>query len=248
MVFVLLAQKKTRDLAAIALAAAILTKGFALVLVPMFCRTYGWRFTLIMGVALLYLGIPMYVYLPEFLHGMKQYLDYVHANSGLFHAVNLILALFTKRYSYAITEKLSDAAILAAAAWAAWRPAASPSDLLRRAFAVLSITLLVVPTLFPWYLMWLVPFAALVSRRPSWAFILLTGLVVLLYTYYISIMAYWWTPLVEYIPFYALLALEYSARRRSRQPQGTQTSAMRFWNALRPEEPPSGVSPEHTVA
>jgi hypothetical protein len=37
---------------------------------------------------------------------------------------------------------------------------------------------------------------------------------VLLYTYYISMMPYWWVPIAEYVPFYFLLAWEvYEAKR-----------------------------------
>ena len=122
----------------------------------------------------------------------------------------MALASVTK-WHFAIAAKVSDAAMLAVIAWSAWEPAQSFPDLLRRAFIVLAVTLLVVPTLFPWYLVWVLPFLALLGRRPSWAFVLLTGLVALLYTYYISIRAYWWTPVAEYVPFYAVLLWEWSA-------------------------------------
>jgi hypothetical protein len=212
--FVLAMRPRLIGWAAVTLVASVLTKGFALLLLPMFCRTYGWRFGVIAACAMLYLGMPMWVYLPEFLHGMQQYLDNVHVNAGLFHGVNMALLPIT-RCHYAITQKLSDLAILAAAAWAARTPAATFNDLLRRSFVVLAVTLLVVPTLFPWYLIWMLPLAPMIGRRPSWAFILLTGLVVLLYTFYISITTYWWTPIVEYGPFYAALALEYRSWKKS---------------------------------
>lgn len=216
--FALVLRPKTIPWAAVALVASVLTKGFALLLIPMFCRNYGWRFTVVSICAMLYLGMPMWVYLPEFLHGMQQYLDTVHVNAGLFHGLDLVLLPIT-RFHYTIAQKLSDLAILAVAVWAAWQPALSFNDLLRRSLIVLAVTLLVVPTLFPWYLIWILPLAAMVGRRPPWALILLTGLVVLLYTFYISIKAYWWTPLAEYLPFYLLLALEYNLWRRS-QPEG----------------------------
>jgi alpha-1,6-mannosyltransferase len=210
--FALVLRPKTVAWAAVTLVAATLTKGFALVLLPLFCRTYGVRFTIIAACAMLYLGMPMWVYLPEFLHGMTQYLDSVHANAGLFHGVDMLLLPIT-RYHYEITQKLADLMIVAVAAWSVWRPVQSFNDLLRRSFIVLAVTLLVVPTLFPWYLLWTLPLTAVISRRPSWAFILLTGLVGLLYTYYISILTYWWIPLAEYVPFYLVLLLEYRSRR-----------------------------------
>ena len=234
----------------VALAASILTKGFALVLLPLFARSYGRRFVLSVALALLYLGMPLWVYLPEFLHGMKQYLDNVHVNAGLFHWANMGLS-HVSRYHYNITAKLSDIVIGGAALWAARRPASSDVDILRRAFIVLSVTLLAVPTLFPWYLIWPLALMPLLGRRPSYALVLLTGLSVLLYTFYLSIRAYWWTPLVEYGPFYALLAYEYWLWRHVYpQPNAlhTKTLEMPRWmlaSALRDDAPT--IAPEPTI-
>ena len=140
----------------------------------------------------------------------------------------------TRRSHYAVTEKLSDAAILGVVAWSVWRPVASYADLLRRSFAVLAVTLLVIPTLFPWYLLWTLAFVPLLGRRPLYSFVLLSGLSVLLYTFYISIMPYWWTPLAEYVPFYLLLAWEIMQAKRP--------GAVRAWvRGLRPpDRPPPG--------
>lgn len=211
--------------AALALVASVLTKGFALLLLPVFCRTFGRRFTLCAAAALLCLGVPIWVCLPQFLHGMTQYLDNVHANAGLFYFVNLGLTPLT-RFHYGVAKALSDLAILGVVLWSARRPAETIDDLLRRSFGVLAVTLLVVPTLFPWYVIWLLPLMPLIGRRPSWAFVLLAGLVVLLYTYYIGQIAYWWTPLAEYVPFYAVLAWEYARWRRSRPPPTERTVFM----------------------
>jgi len=211
---------------ALVLAASILTKGFALLLVPLFVRNYGHRFAVAVGLALLYLGLPMWVYLPMFLHGMKQYLDNVHANAGIFNWINLALAHVSRRHHFDITEKLSDLVIGAAALGAAWKPAPTDDSLVRRTFVVLALALLVIPTLFPWYLIWPLALMPLLGRRPSYAFVLLTGLSVLLYTYYISIKAYWWAPVAEYGPFYAALALEYALWRRARRPPFEKTLRM----------------------
>ena len=86
--FLLARRPRTEWGAALALVAAALTKGFALLLLPLFCRTFGRRFTLIAACALVYLGLPLWLRLPQFLHGMNQYLNYVNVNSGLFHWLN----------------------------------------------------------------------------------------------------------------------------------------------------------------
>lgn len=237
--FILARRSETARWAAIALVAAALTKGFALLLLPLFCRTYGKRFTLLAVGALLYLGMPLWVYLPEFLHGMNQYLNTVNVNSGLFHALNQLLAQIT-RYHETIAQKVSDAAILGIVFWSARWPAASFPDLLRRAFIVLAGTLLLVPTLFPWYLLWALPFLPMMSR-PSVSLILLSGLVALVYTFYISIVSYWWLPFVEYGPFYLALAWEFQLWRGFRKTLGGDAGPRE-----RPLPPPPGL-PRQTL-
>jgi alpha-1,6-mannosyltransferase len=193
---------------ALLLVASVMTKGFALLLLPLFARVHGRAFAVWAACGLLYLGMPLWVYLPEFLHGMHQYLENVHVNSGLFAWVNLGLSHITRHWHYWITEKLSDAALLGVTYWSIRRPVGSYTELLRRSFVVLAVTLLVIPTLFPWYLLWTIVFIPLLGKRPLYPFVLLSGLSVLLYVYYYSMQAYWWVSAVEYGPFYALLAWE----------------------------------------
>lgn len=217
--FVLVLRRRRVWLAGIALVCAVLTKGFALMLMPMMVRNYGKRFALPAAISLVYLAMPLIVYLPQFLHGMTQYLDNVHVNSSLFNWTNMALAHITYQH-YEIANKLTDAATLGVAAWAAWRPASSYADLLRRAFIVLAVIMMVIPTLFPWYLVWVLPFLPLIGKRPSWAFVALVCTIGLLYTYYISIKPLWWTPILEYVPFYLILVWEYAGWRLGREPIG----------------------------
>jgi alpha-1,6-mannosyltransferase len=216
LVLALLLVRRPRTLgwAGMVFAASILTKGFVLLLLPLFSRTFGRRFTIPALVSLGVLSLPMIMRLPEFLHGMNQYLRLVNVNSGLFHLTNYVLSRVT-RWHDVIANRLCDIAILAAVFWSARRPIESYTDLLRRSFIVLSVTLLVVPTLFPWYLLWVLPFLCLLGRRPSWSFVLLTGLVVLLYTYYLHKRNFWWPPILEYVPFYALLWWEWHRLRQN---------------------------------
>lgn len=239
--FVLAASPRARLWAALALVAAALTKGFALLLLPLFCRTFGRRFALAAGAALLWLGMPLWLCLPEFLRGMQQYMHFVHINAGLFQAVNFLLTPLTRAHS-TLAVWFGDVLIVAVTLWAARRPAADFSDLLRRAFAVLAVTLLVVPTLFPWYLLWILPFMALLGHRPSWAFVLLLGTISLVYTYYIHMRTFWWTPLAEYVPFWAALAWERQQWRR--QNPGTPPGREETPEIVSlPPEPPAGDLP-----
>jgi len=200
------------ELTAIALVAAGFTKGFALVLLPLFARKFGSRFVHAAIWSLIVLGMPMWVYLPKFLFGMQQYLQNVHVNSSVFYWLDQAFTPITK-YHLNIANKIGQAVIIATAIWAAWAPIRDNRDLLRRGFIVISVTLLVVPTLFPWYLLWVLPFVALLGRTSVWAFVLFSLVVDLTYTFYLSMQLYWWMPLVEYVPFYILLFGQYVSWR-----------------------------------
>jgi len=217
---------KTLAWTALLLAASVMTKGFSLLLIPLFARVHGRAFLVWAACGLLYLGMPLWVYLPEFLHGMHQYLENVHVNSGLFGWVNLGLSYVTKHWHYPITEKLSDAALLGVTYWSIRRPIDSYAELLHRALWVLGVTLLVIPTLFPWYLLWTLVFVPLVDDRPRFAFVLLSGTSVLLYVYYFSFQAYWWVSAAEYGPFYLLLAWELWKAKQSHARDDLQHSGL----------------------
>jgi hypothetical protein len=215
--FLLAIRKGNQAWTGVALVAAGLTKGFALLLIPMFARRYGKP--LLMGAipALVYLSLPIVVYLPSFLKGMDAYLVTVHVNASLFRWTDMALGHVTRQH-FQITSRLSDLAILTAAIWAAWKRVVDDTDLLRRAFIVTTVTLLVVPTLFPWYLLWVLPFFCLLGRRPSWSFVILVCAIAMLYTYYFQNHLYWWMVVVEYVPFYAILIWEYATYRMGENP------------------------------
>lgn len=218
MLTLVLAQKNSNPwLIGLSLICSGMTKGFALMLIPLFVRNYDRRIIFSMLVGSLYLGMLLWVYLPNFLLGMRQYLDNVHVNSSFFHWTNLLLANITS-YHYIITKNLSNLIIGSTALWAAWKPVKDYQDLLIKAFIVLAVTLMVVPTLFPWYLVWVLPFLALLGRRPSWAFVILTCQIGLLYTFYISIKTISWVRYLEYLPFYSVLTWEYLYWRLKTEP------------------------------
>jgi len=86
-------------------------------------------------------------------------------------------------------------------------------------FVVVGTALLLTPTLYPWYLCWMVPFLCI---RPNAAWLLLTGTAVLSYmvwTGYHATGVWQLAPAVmvaEYIPFYALLIYLYRRTRVSK--------------------------------
>ncbi|MDR3710176.1 MAG: hypothetical protein P4L33_17920 [Capsulimonadaceae bacterium] len=199
--------------AAALLVAAGFTKGFAFLLLPLFARRYGAPFIRVAVIALLILGMPLYLCLPSFLHGMKQYLGTVHVNSGIFHFVYTgFRMMLAPGDAYDLTSRLSNVVVLWIMWWSVRRPIDTDDEIIRRSIIVIAVCLLVVPTLFPWYIVWLLPLVTVFRRKPSTAFIVISGTVVLMYFYYFQYTILWWFRLLEYAPFYTLIWLEYRRR------------------------------------
>ena len=99
-----------------------------------------------------------------------------------------------------------------------WWTASRWTDHWRAAFATMGAYLLLSPTLHPWYLLWTMPFLALLPRL-SWG--VLSALVFLAYEVLIeySKRGIWqedaWVKWAQFAPFYTLLAFE-AWRRRTR--------------------------------
>jgi len=187
------------------LMAAGFTKGFAFLLLPVFIRRYGVRFGWYAAAAFAVLGLPLWLCMRQFLHGMEQYLGTVHVNSGIFHFVYTIIRLILPVYAYSITSWLSKLAVLAVTWWSIRDGVNDDTEMIRRAIVVIAVCLLVVPTLFPWYLLWLLPLVLIYKPRPSGAFIALSGTVSLMYLYYYNFTILWWFRVIEYAPFYLLI-------------------------------------------
>ena len=89
-------------------------------------------------------------------------------------------------------------------------------DLARYAFLVIGAAILLSPTVYPWYLVWLVPFLCVFPNR---AWILFTGLVAISYWVWVEYDASgaWMVPngllMLEYVPFYGLLVWDATHER-----------------------------------
>lgn len=188
--------------------AAGFTKGFAFLLLPLFIRRFGVRFSAWVVAALAIMGLPLWFCFPEFLHGTQQYLSTVHANSGLFYLINRLLIPVLPRSAFTMTAHISDVVVLAVLAWSVWTRPHSQAELIRRSVVVICACLLVTPTLFPWYVLWMLPLAVVQKERPSYAVIALTGSVGMMYLFYIDDTIFTWIRVVEYLPFFLLLAIE----------------------------------------
>jgi hypothetical protein len=92
-------------------------------------------------------------------------------------------------------------------------------NFIQRSFMLTAIFLLLMPTLHPWYLIWIIPFLVFI---PNWSWILFTFLIQS--SYFVlkdyALFSEWnesvWILLIQYVPFYALLIWEYLDRKRVR--------------------------------
>ena len=77
-----------------------------------------------------------------------------------------------------------------------------------RLFAILGAYIILAPTLFPWYLVWIFPFLMINRNR---AFLILTGVILLSYLvgkgfyYHGKWPDYWLLSVVQYMLFYGVL-------------------------------------------
>jgi len=207
--FVLFASDRIR-ISSITLAAAVLTKGFPLLLIPLFARKAGWRYGVLAIVSLIVLAVPQILEARAFLHGMQQYLMNVEVNGSIHALIDNYLVNYTTKH-LAVANQVTDIIIVAFVLAMIATPIKSLEELMRRTLIIVCSCLLVVPTLFPWYLVWLIPFAACVGKQPSKAVIVLIGTVVLSYSFYFDHQTYWWSAWLEYVPFYVILFWEWSS-------------------------------------
>jgi alpha-1,6-mannosyltransferase len=168
-----------------------------------------------------------FVWFPLILAG--GYLPYASAGSHLFSALQYYREkwrfngfLFHQLSAHMSDEKTAESLLFLGVALLLTWCVATKQDLLEQLFWLTGTMLLCIPTLFPWYLLWLVPFLCFFPN-PAW--LLLTCLTA--FSYYILID--WWTLGVwrqspffmqlQYYPFYVLLLLEF-LWRRTRKPRG----------------------------
>ncbi|MEM7587930.1 MAG: glycosyltransferase 87 family protein [Acidobacteriota bacterium] len=123
-----------------------------------------------------------------------------------------------------IASLIGLAVTLGLIAWAVRSDDRSNAHLTSSAFAILGGYLIFGAAVMPWYLLWVLPFAALslppdgrLSRRP-WviAWTALTGLSLLSYQIYVDQVEHRWWLWVEYLGFFGIFAAAYAYCRSAR--------------------------------
>ncbi|NNF27621.1 MAG: DUF2029 domain-containing protein [Gemmatimonadetes bacterium] len=203
----------------VAVGAATLTKFAPAALLPVLLRRYGVRSLLAWLLVVVGLYVPfVHVGLGPLTEGLRTYSEHWTANEGAFR---LIAAVVEDPVG---SRTVASGFVLAAVVVAAWRR----FHLARAMVWIIGAGLLFSPTVHPWYVLWVLPAAAL---RISLPFLTLSGLVFL---------GYWglgdylttgtwpepgWAPFVIWFPTWLLLAGEargWLMRRRARQAQAQE--------------------------
>ncbi|HOJ59888.1 MAG TPA: glycosyltransferase 87 family protein [bacterium] len=206
---------KNRDLASgAAMAGMTLTKFFGLLFWPILRRAWRWPAHGLYAATLVILYLPFLSLDINPFRGFWIFSREWRFNGGIFEFTVWFIqylggrwALFRSIQPEAMTRSLLFGVILFATAWHTFRLPGNhpPVDYLRALMAVMGTVLLCSPVINPWYFVWMVP---LLCVFPSRAWILLTGLVFLSYTFYYGRSFPEWVPWVEYGIFFAVLILE----------------------------------------
>ena len=194
-----------------AIALSILCKLFALLTLPFYLKRIPRRYVC----SLVPITIAAF-YLPfaSAGHGLYEqtvvYTTYWIFNPGLFEVLRVIASPFGG--DGVKGAKLMGGIILAGILlWLYKRDDGSPVCLLRSIFVILCAFLVLMPTGYPWYFSWILPFLCFF---PSIPWLYLTGASILCYTYYLEMKDIPFYRYLEYVPFFFLLALPYLARLR----------------------------------
>ena len=156
----------SKSLAATAFGLAILAKLSPLILVPFVVRRIGWLRTLLL-VAVVFVGYAPFLSAGQNLFaGFLKFAQEWQFNAGAFALIRWICE-FVADDSAHLARQISAILILALVAILAWRDDLSEKTFVKSAAIVLGATIILSPTVMPWYLSWVLPFAVL-ARQNVW--------------------------------------------------------------------------------
>lgn len=203
-----------RAVGALLLALLIMTKVYAVLLIPVVWRRIGWRhLAAVPGWVILgylpFIGAGGYLF-----EGLRAYSHEWRFNAGLFEVITWLWRLAGQPSVDANTSARYTCAAIAllVAALTGWR-ARLGDDLDRLASQFLTVTgtvLIFSPVVDPWYLLWVAP---LLVFRPNMAWLYLLGAVEWSYAYYPQQDFPVWTRPAQFVPFVLILYGEFVWRR-----------------------------------
>jgi len=151
-----------------ALGLAAMVKVAPAAALPPFLRQLGWRTGVAFGVSALLVMLPYLGAGPRILSGLFTYAEHWRFNEALFGFLEGVVS------GPRGPRFLAGALVVGVVGWVTWKR--FPPD--RALFWILGAGLLLSPTLHPWYLLWILPLAAL---RESRGWMLATGTILLAY-------------------------------------------------------------------
>lgn len=207
---------------AVILAAAVMTKGFAVLALPFLIRYRGWRYAAWFGIACLVLLAPFLDAGRYLFDGLGQFLGGWQANASLFHLGDYLLADVTPDH-YMIIRTISTLLILCILALLVKKQQPGSMWMIGTSFAALSANLILGAPTCPWYVVWILP-ALCWWRIP--ALILLSLTISIQYYAYridpIHVNVFLW---IGYTPVYSLLLWQGLKMWRMRRSAVEKTNA-----------------------
>ncbi len=208
---ILLVDRGRNVLGLVSMALSFLAKYFSVVLIPFFAMRKRYLLGLTLFGVLAVLG-----YLPfaDASANLASSLG-VYGRHWSFNSFGYVVALRVIGVSEVVRVGLAVLVILFAV-YQGYRQ----RDVVRYAYLVTGCALLVSPTLYPWYLCWLIPFLCFYASR-AWLF--LTGAIALSYMVWPVFRETgvwrigWGVLLIEYVPFFVLLILDAYRSRLARR-------------------------------
>jgi hypothetical protein len=215
-------QRNMKSISSVALALAVLTKIYPIIFAPILFQRWGKKNVV------MFFGIILLFYLPfvsagaGLYRGTSIYIDQWIFNGSIFPVLVEILRSFNLSTNPILVAKIVIIAILSIALLYFINKSRKYENdtfhLLKFAFLLTGLFLILSPTVHPWYVIWVIPFLCIFKSR-SW--ILLSGTVILSYSVYIAYdtlgiwSEIWWVKIIEYVPFYLLLFYESKSIRNS---------------------------------
>jgi len=203
-----------KNAAVLSLAGATATKIYPALLLPCLINKTTWikRISIFFS-ALLLLYLPYVAAGKKILGFLPTYFKspYESFNLGLKY---FLIGIFPN-LDYLHLTKIFIGILLVAGVIISYLPK-TKEKIIKYSFILISLQLIFMPAaLHPWYVVWLIP---LLAFYPSPAWLIFSGTVVLSYLKYVSKTGAMptWVLLLEYVPLFVLLIVEYLWRQRSR--------------------------------
>ena len=195
-------QKQNEMGSAAMLTGSFLSKLFPLFLFPLLLRHRNkWPYLVLVAMTILFY-VPFYSADSHLFTGLSVYSKTWQANDSIFYALNLLL-------NNPFTAKMVVAFIFFTVFLYVY---IKISDFPKACFAALGSFLILLPTLHPWYVLWIIPFLVITPNR-AWIWLTMSTA-----AFYHILIDYFekdvwqeqiWIKCLIYIPFFVLLVLPY---------------------------------------